>query len=135
MYSIIDVYHEALSHQSSAGAESDEERFCLYKGIKIQLDKLTNVIRIFNTTIGGDYYKEIKEDEYDIFLENGWKIGVLCLSLTNYKRKLQLINTQIQLTLNNHTRVNSKYYHNLKESRSRYLSLYAKTTNQLNLIK
>ena len=134
MYSIIDIYEQALLHRPSKGAESDEQHFCMYKGIKIQMDKLTKLIKIFNTTKGGDYYQELTREVYKLFQDNGWLCGVLLVSLNNYKRKLNIINTQIQLTLNKDTS-SERHYKKLKESRSRYLTLYNRTTKQLNQLQ
>lgn len=57
-------------------------------GIKIKHDTETGDIRIFNTATGGDAYRELDEEEYSFFLDNGWREGCLLVALRHYNERL-----------------------------------------------
>ena len=103
-------------------------------GIKIIQDKATGLISIYNTTTGGDYYTELTENEYKVFLENGWRYGVYVLSLSNYRRKLTIVNKRIQTEIGKR-RTNIKNLESLQKSKTRILNRYSTFTKKLNKIK
>jgi hypothetical protein len=103
-------------------------------GVKILQDKVTEQIRIYNTTKGGDYYAEITENEYEEFYKNGWRIGVYVLSLSNYRRKLTIVNDRIQAEISK-KRTNKKTLSSLQASKKRILNNYSKFSKKLNQIK
>lgn len=96
------------------------------------LNKFQNSIQILNTSRGGDYYKELTEEEYNIFLLNGWEKGVLLISMGNYLRKLKMIENRIKIEIN--TRKNDKYIRGLKTSRDKILNLYSIRKQQIKSI-
>jgi len=129
-----DVFNEAKSHTLCVQGDSPNESYSLWHGVKICKDKGTQTIIIYNTTIGGNYYAEIKPYEYKAFREEGWKRGVYFVSSLNYKRKLETINKRIK-DLVNKTSYSDKQYRQLKESRSRYMKLLTNTIINLTKIK
>ena len=67
MYSIDQVFQQALIDRESALLNSSLYQARLLRGIKIVRDNETLEIEIFNTTIGGDFYKEITPEQYKLF--------------------------------------------------------------------
>ena len=125
-----EVYSQARKLTTDGCAEHRYEGFCIFKGVKISLDKTINQVFIYNTTIGGDYYQEVSPYWYEVFKEKGWLFGCYSLSLTNYKRKLDTIENLIQECFAKKT--SDKQYRKLKTSRTNYLLKYNDARNKLN---
>jgi len=104
-------------------------------GIKSVRDNKTGYIEILNTTVSGNYYVEIAESDYEIFLTHGWRYGVYELSLLNYKVKLDWIERKIKKEVNKQGRVNDKQIQELKEDRDNVLQKYTEITIKLNKLK
>ena len=128
-----DIFYEAEADRGSRSLRHYPADGIIGLGILIEYNKKTQEIKIQNTTIGGDYYKEITDDQYEIFYEYGWKYGIYVVALSNYRRKLDKIESQIKREVN--TRKNAKHIHSLKQSRERILQRYGKVSQKLNLIK
>lgn len=129
MYKLSDIFDQA-NHRNEM-AECKHERFCIKNGVKISYDIESKQYTIYNTTVGGDYYSEITQDEYDVFMNYGWMIGVANTQLHNYERKLENINQLIR-SLVNKPNFSKKKYEEYKKTRTRYLNLYSKALNKLN---
>tara|TARA_Y100001973_G_C5142050_1_gene303455 strand:- start:58 stop:462 length:405 start_codon:yes stop_codon:yes gene_type:complete len=130
MYSLTDVFNQAVEDDSCGGLDTLESRGRLLNGIKIVEDNETKEVVILNTTKGGDYYKEIDVTEYALFKAKGWRYGIYVLSLSNYRRKLDKIEERIRLELNG--RKNSKVIQMAKANRQRVMENYKKISNELN---
>ena len=129
MYSLEYIFQESVEDFESAILDSLDYEARLLRGIKIVKDNETGEVVIFNTTKGGDYYKEIEDGEYNLFLENGWKIAVYVISLSNYRRKLVSIEQRIKEELRG--RKNAK---SIKMSKSRRLAIlknFSEVSNKL----
>ena len=129
MYSLEHIFQESVEDFESAILDSMDYEARLLRGIKIVKDNETGEVVIFNTTKGGDYYKELGDNEYNLFLENGWKIGVYVISLSNYRRKLVSIERRIKEELGG--RKNAK---SIKMSKSRRLAIlknFSEVSNKL----
>jgi len=129
MYSLEYIFQESVKDFESAILDSLDYEARLLRGIKIVKDNETGEVVIFNTTKGGDYYKEIEDGEYNLFLENGWKIAVYVISLSNYRRKLVSIEQRIKEELRG--RKNAK---SIKMSKSRRLAIlknFSEVSNKL----
>jgi hypothetical protein len=96
MYNLKEIYHQAQQDEECGVVDSLDYGARICRAIKIAQCYETEEVVIFNTTLGGDYYKEITKDEYDIFCKKGWKIGIYVLSLSNYRRKLLRIDDKIK---------------------------------------
>lgn len=129
MYSIDQVFQQALIDRESALLNSSLYQARLLRGIKIVRDNETLEIEIFNTTIGGDFYKEITPEQYKLFLDNGWKVGVYVISLSNYRRKLVKIEQSIKDELSN--RKNAKSIKMAKQRRLTILKNFSEVSNKL----
>tara|TARA_R100000544_G_C2225757_1_gene60553 strand:- start:893 stop:1321 length:429 start_codon:yes stop_codon:yes gene_type:complete len=100
-------------------------------GVKIQ--KFDDGIQIFNMNKGGDYFKILDDYELNLFLEFGWALGCIKLSITNCRYKLGLIERKIQNEVN--TRKNDKHIQNLKTRRENILKKYTILQSKLNQVK
>lgn len=130
-YSLIDIWNQAEDDINSAPTQMPKGESILGAGVKIQ--KFGNHIEILNTAKGGDYFKELDEDEYKFFFKDGWKMGAINLALSNYSFKLDLIEQKIKTEVN--TRKNDKHIQNLKSKREAILKKYSKQKIKLNKLK
>ena len=133
-FKLDDIYSQAIKDEYCSVLVSPKETSRMLYGIKIIQDKATGLISIYNTTTGGDYYTELTENEYKVFLENGWRYGVYVLSLANYRRKLTIVNKRIQTEIGKR-RTNIKNLESLQKSKTRILNRYSTFTKKLNKIK
>jgi len=125
-----EVFNEAVNDYASTNLDGDEYDAMMSYGIKIVRNHSDDSIQIFNTARGGDYYKEIKEEEYTIFFEEGWTIGVRKMALAKYKERLDNIEKKMKDEING--RNNAKYISFLKETRKTTLNKYYNVTQKLN---
>tara|TARA_Y100000592_G_scaffold83784_1_gene133962 strand:- start:352 stop:768 length:417 start_codon:yes stop_codon:yes gene_type:complete len=132
-YTLEEVFNQAKADEFSAVLDGDEFEARLLCGIRIEQNKSTLSTIIHNTTIGGDFYQEITKDQYDIFFQKGWRYAVFVLSLSNYRRKLLMIEEKIKTEVN--TRKNAKHIMNLKAARERIMKSFSKVSKKLNQIK
>lgn len=102
-------------------------------GAGVKMQKFKEHIEIFNMNKGGDYFKPLDDDELDLFLESGWKVGSINLAISNCKHKLELIEKKIQNEVN--TRKNDKHIQNLKNRRESILLKYTDHKLKLNQVK
>ena len=133
-FKLDDIYSQATKDEYCSVLVSPKETSRMLYGIKIIQDKATGLISIYNTTTGGDYYTELTENEYKVFLENGWRYGVYVLSLSNYRIKLTIVNKRIQTEIGKR-RTNIKNLESLQKSKTRILNRYSTFTKKLNKIK
>ena len=129
MYSLSEVFEQSILDRESAQLDSKLYQARLLRGIKIVRDNETLEVEIFNTTMGGDFYKEVNAEQYKLFKENGWKIGVYVISLTNYRRKLVKIEQRIKDELN--SRKNAKSIKTAKQRRLTILKNFREVSNKL----
>ena len=99
MYSLKEVYKQAEEDKGSANLNSLVYGARINRAIKIVKCYETDEVIILNTTLGGDYYKEITKEQYNIFKEKGWLFGIYVVSLSNYRRKLMRLEGRIKSNL------------------------------------
>ena len=126
------IFEEAMQDEFSAVLEGKNFEARLLYGIRIEKDSEDHNIIIHNTTIGGDFYKEITLEQYETFYQKGWRLGVFVLCLSNYRRKLGMVETSIKKEVN--SRKNAKHIQTLKKSRERLMKSFTKITKKINLI-
>lgn len=132
MRSLEDIFKEALNDSYSAILDTPYVEARLVFGVKIVRDRESGLIEILNTTRGGDYYKEITKKEYQEFYVNGWRYGVYDVSLSNYRRKLDMIDYNVnEAILNLASKKEIEGYH---IRRKNIMNRYAKISNKLNLL-
>lgn len=118
MYSLTEIFNQAVEDGECGILDSLEYKARICRAMKIVEDNETKEVVILNTTFGGGYYREITKDEYKIFKEKGWKIGIYVISLSNYRRKLSKIENRIKEELNNKRNAKS-----IQLSKARRLSI------------
>tara|TARA_R100000951_G_scaffold77805_1_gene65667 strand:- start:241 stop:642 length:402 start_codon:yes stop_codon:yes gene_type:complete len=133
MYSLEEVYQQAEDDQVATSLNGKGYESVMIYGIKIIRDNYTGQVQILNTMIGGDYYSNITEKDYETFLEKGWRYGVYVLSLSNYRTKLDSIERKIQKELTG--RKSKKQLGILKTKRKQVLSKYSQLNYKLNQVK
>tara|TARA_R110000751_G_scaffold27669_5_gene72972 strand:+ start:1870 stop:2295 length:426 start_codon:yes stop_codon:yes gene_type:complete len=131
-YTLIDIFNQAQADEFSAVLDGDDFEARILSGIRIEQEKETKKTIIHNTTRGGDFYREITSEQYEMFYEKGWTVGVYVLSLSNYRRKLEMIESNIKREVN--TRKNAKHIMHLKSARERIMNSYSKVNKKLNKI-
>jgi len=127
MHKLNDIFNQANTDEVSINIDGSGYEARLRQGIKITKEE--NSHHIFNTTIGV-FYQEISEEQYQMFYEYGWVIGVHKLALINYKRKLKVVEDKMRNEVN--TRKNDKHIKTLKKSRLSLIESYRKASNKLN---
>jgi len=132
-YSLEEVFKQSMNDKYSADLSSKCCKSRIVFGIKSIMDRETSDIKIYNTTKGGDYYREIEDDEYDIFYKNGWRFGVYTLSLSNIRRKLNKIESNIKQEVNG--RLSKKAILGWKINRTIQMGKYSKISQKLNQLK
>ena len=81
MYSVSDIFFQALEDPRSIKQTSHKSEVILGKSVRIE--KCGNNIELYNLNKGGDYYKPLNEIELQCFMDNGWKAGQLHLVIMN----------------------------------------------------
>ena len=133
MYSLKEIYHQAEQDEECGILDSLDYDARICRAIKIvQCNETTDVV-ILNTTLGGEYYKEITKTEYDIFYTNGWKIGIYVLSLSNYRRKLLRIDDKIKTQITENK--SAKSIKMLKQRRLNILTNFSEVSKKLKLLQ
>jgi len=99
-------------------------------GVKIVADTETLEVYIYNIAINGDFYEEITPEQYEIFLNKGWKYGAYSVSLSNYRRKLDVIQSKMRDIVNNSR--SEKQMQKLREQRDMIMSRYHELSTKLN---
>jgi hypothetical protein len=133
MYSLTEVFEQAIKDDACGSLDSLRDRACLLNGVKITKDNNNKEVLIQNTTLGGDYYREITKGQYQVFKDKGWREGVYNVSLSNYRRKLDNVECRIKDELNG--RKNAKTIQLAKTHRQRIMENYSKISTELNFNK
>ncbi len=129
-YNLKDIVDQALEDNTAVTSILPKGVSVMGNGVKLQ--SFPSKIEILNCSKGGHYYKEIEEEEYNYFLENGWRKGKIQVAINNCKYKLALIEKRMQVEMN--TRKNDKHIQNLKTRRENLIKKYADHKVKLNQI-
>lgn len=100
------IYQEASEDFSTSNLSADNYNAYMFMGVKITKDE-EGVVKIYDPTKKGEYYREFEKTDYEIFKLNGWKKGVYIITLRKYKERLESIKDRITWELNN-TKSNKK---------------------------
>jgi len=125
-----DIMNQAMEDEFSANLNGKTYTARLLYGCKISQDAETKEIQILNTSLGGEWYSKVDNNQINIFLEKGWRIGVYELSLSNYRLKLDKIELSVKKEMNG--RRNPKQIQSLKSARENILRKYSKIKYKLN---
>ena len=129
MRTLEEIFIEAVNDRNSAIVDGDGYEARLLYGIRISRDNKTQEIVLEDSSSSGDYYNELSDEYYQVFLDNSWKYGVYVLSLSNIRRKLDLIEIKIMDEVN--TRNNEKYIKQQNQSKDNLLNRFATINNKL----
>lgn len=130
-FTLPEIWEQAYNDRHSIKNVMSKGISIIGAGVKMQ--KFNEHIEIFNMNKGGDYFKPLDDDELDLFLEGGWKIGCINLAISNCTFKLDLIEKKIQNEVN--TRKNDKHIQNLKNRRDSIMLKYTDHKVKLNQVK
>tara|TARA_R100001463_G_scaffold42546_10_gene89123 strand:+ start:16 stop:411 length:396 start_codon:yes stop_codon:yes gene_type:complete len=128
IYTLDQVMEQALDDSAGVKSTMPQGVSVISNGIKIQ--RFPSKTEILNCSRGGHYYQEILPNEYDYFIENGWKKGKVQMAINNCLFKLDLIERRMKVEMN--TRKNDKHIQNLKTRRENLLKKYADLQIKLN---
>jgi hypothetical protein len=130
MYSLTEVFNEALTDPYAASIYTREVEARLVFGIKIVRVNEGGEVSILNTSKSSGYYEEITPDEYENFIKKGWRYGVYIVSLSNYRTKLDLVDSKIHSLIVNKSSKSS--IEEAQELRTKIMNRYSKITKKLN---
>lgn len=121
------IFEEAYNDGLSVRLTTPDSISLIYKGVKVE--NVDGNIRILNMNRGGDFYKEITPEQYNVFFEKGFRKGVYDVCLDNYKRALDMLSLKIRNEVSK--RNNVKHYEALKEYRNTIMN----KINEVNKLK
>ena len=108
------IFEEAYNDGLSVRLTTPDSISLIYRGVKVE--NVDGNIRILNMNRGGDFYKEITPEQYNVFFEKGFRKGVYDVCLDNYKMALDMLSLKIRNEVSK--RNNVKHYEALKEYRN-----------------
>lgn len=121
------IFEEAYNDGLSVRLTTPDSISLIYRGIKVE--NIDGNIRILNMNRGGDFYKEITPEQYNVFFEKGFRKGVYDVCLDNYKKALDMLSLKIRNEVSK--RNNVKHYEALKEYRNTIMN----KINEVNKLK
>ena len=129
-YNIDDIFNQSKQDAYAANFDGEGYEARLMYGVKIIRDLETADTVMLNTNIGGDYYSKLTDKEVALFTENGWRYGVYVISLSSYRKKLDLIEDKIRDELDSGG--SNPKINNLKTNRDMILKKYSEVSVKLN---
>lgn len=130
MRGLNEVYRQASQDDYSRSLTSTGQKSYISYGFKIVKETKANLIKIFYVTKGGDFYRELDQDEYKYFIKWGWKKALYVLYLSNCRTKLSNLEIKINKALVENESV--KVIRQLKSHRRTLLKNYQKINIKLN---
>jgi hypothetical protein len=121
------IFEEAYNDILSVRVTTPVSTSLIYRGIKVE--NVEGNIRILNMNRGGDFYREVTPEQYEVFFEKGFRKGVYDVCLDNYKRALDMLSLKIRNEVSK--RNNVKHYESLKEYRNTIMN----KINEVNKLK
>ena len=130
MYTEEQVMEQALTDSQSVRVDGDGYEATISSGFKASRDNLSGQIVFKCTSRGGEWYSKLSENEIEILLDNGWRVGVDVLSLSNISTKLDKVEELIKREMNE--RRNPKHIQHLKKMRDNLMVKYNFFKSKLN---
>jgi hypothetical protein len=122
-----EIFRQAAADLFTTRLATKDSVSYIRKGIK--MENKNQEIKIYNTKFGNDFYTELTEQEYELFLTKGWKIGCYMMALKNHRRSLERLSKKIITEVNQ--RKNHRHYNALKEGRSNIMERFTETLKLL----
>jgi hypothetical protein len=91
-----DLFNEAEADPDSFPCCNNGLHCYFFEGIKIVKCSKTGEIKIFNTHKGGQFYKELSDEELTCLYRHGWKRGCFVIILKSNRRKIEAIEAQLR---------------------------------------
>ncbi len=133
MYSLDDIFNQSMDDKYAARLNGVGYISNTLYGVKIIRDNITSDVEILHAQFSEGYYAELTEEQINVFLEKGWRIGVYVVALSNYCLKLDSIENKIKDAMSR--RGSKKLVQMLKDRRDEVLKKYTEINNKLNKIK
>ena len=130
MYTVQEVMEQALTDSQSIRVDGDGYEARISSGFKATRDKLSGQVVFKCTSRGGEWYSKLRENEIEVLLDKGWRIGVDVLSLSNIRIKLNKVEELIKREMNE--RRNPKHIQHLKKMRDNLIVKYNFFKSKLN---
>jgi len=130
MYTVQEVMEQALTDSQSIRVDGDGYEARISSGFKATRDKLSGQVVFKCTSRGGEWYSKLRENEIEVLLDKGWRIGVDVLSLSNIRIKLNKVEELIKREMNE--RRNPKHIQHLKKMRDNLIIKYNYFKSKLN---
>lgn len=97
MYTLEDIYDQAMSSNSAAKLKGVNYTSLFHSGVKMTRYEEGDEKYIFeNIGAGGNYYVTLKQSEIDVFLNEGWNKGCYNIALKNFSKQLKSLNRLIE---------------------------------------
>jgi len=122
---LIDTWNEAVVDYSSTDLSNHKWLAYMYKGIKIV--NIDGDIKIYNSKYRNIEYREINEDQYELFNNFKYKEAIHQVLKDTYRDLINIVTQKIQHEVN--TRNNKKHYDSLKNRRQKLINKYTNISN------
>ncbi len=133
MYSLDDIFNQSMDDKYAARLNGVGYISNTLYGVKIIRDNITSDVEILHAQFSEGYYAELTEEQINVFLEKGWRIGVYVVALSNYCLKLNAIEDKIKDALSR--KGSKKFVQMLKDRREEVLNKYTEIKYKLNKTK
>jgi len=119
------VFNEAYNDRLSVRIITRDSVSLVFRGVKVE--NKDNNITVYNTNKGGDFYREVTPDQYQVFFDKGFRHGVYEVNTSNYKDTLDMLSIKIRNEVA--SRNNLKHYNMLKEYRNTIMQKLSEVIN------
>jgi len=128
MITLEEIFDQAKKDTRSAKLINNGYQSVSLYDVKIIKDDYTHKVEILNTS--KRYYEPVTPYDLETFETYGWRCGVYAVTLSNYYRKLDDIETKIRAEVNGKN--SEKLVRELKTKRITFMSQYTQLNKQLN---
>ena len=132
-YTMVDIFNQAESDDYSVKINGNGYKSVILYGIKAVRDDCSGEVTILDIKNKMLYYSKLSDDDADVFLENGWRLGVYYMTLNKYRSKLDLIERKINESIK--SKKPKKTIDQLKSERLRVIDRYSEVSNKINKTK
>lgn len=130
MRSLEEIFQEAVTDKDAVSLDMLGHEARMLYNVKISRDRNSGKIIIQDSFSSGDHYKEISENQYIFFIDNGWKISVYTMATDNLDKRIYKIKQSIRRETN--SRNNESIIKGYTQSIESVLSMQNKIKNKLN---
>lgn len=120
--SLNELLTEAINDECAIDCHGKGYFARLSLGVKIIIDLTTKEIKMFNTHLGGGFYKEIEPSELEFFMTHGWKLGCYEMALKNNRHKID--STAIVLRQLSKSKRHEKLIEDMTKHRNDLIEMY-----------